>query len=358
MPDYETTIEQDIKQAKKKRHTGLFVFWLFLALMIIVGGFLFYKTGRTFNHISLEARQWQKAKEAFPEPENSPQKDPQRLNILLLGLRGAGDPNGGLLTDSLMVISIKKESGRVVLISLPRDLYLQMPNYSSKQKINFAYALGEQRHPNGGGLVYSTQVVSQVTGLYIDYVAAINFAAFESLVDTLGGIEVYRQTAFVEELQWLYEGRETSPFWRQTASSTWEFFVPQGQSLLDGETALYYVRSRYSTSDFDRMRRQQQVLEAVKDKVFSLGVITNPVKVSNLLGILGRNLRTNLGLTEVKDLIGLVRNLDTKNINKLVFDTAADGPLYASTSEEGAYIILPKDGNFDKVQQMCRDIFN
>ena len=354
----EVTIEQEIHQAKKKRKKGLFVLWLFLAVLLLAGGVLFFKTGRTFQAISLGANDWQKAQDILPEPSDTSSKDPNRLNILLLGLRGADDPSGGLLTDTMMIASIKRDTNQIALISVPRDLYIDMPNYPKKQKINFAYALGEERSRNGGGLVYSRQVISQVTGLYIDYVAAVNFTAFEEVVNELGGVDVYRDQPFSERTQWLYEGKEGKDYWRKSASSTWEFYVPAGSSHMNGEAALYYVRSRYSTSDFDRMRRQQQVIQALKAKAFSLGVLANPIKVYNLLGSVERNVRTNLTFEQIKGLLPLSNDIDFNNIKSLVFDTAADGPLYSSTSDGGAYIILPKDENFDKVRQMCRNIFD
>jgi len=326
--------------------------------LLLAGGVLFFKTGRTFQAISLGANDWQKAQDILPEPSDTSSKDPNRLNILLLGLRGADDPSGGLLTDTMMIASIKRDTNQIALISVPRDLYIDMPNYPKKQKINFAYALGEERSRNGGGLVYSRQVISQVTGLYIDYVAAVNFTAFEEVVNELGGVDVYRDQPFSERTQWLYEGKEGKDYWRKSASSTWEFYVPAGSSHMNGEAALYYVRSRYSTSDFDRMRRQQQVIQALKAKAFSLGVLANPIKVYNLLGSVERNVRTNLTFEQIKGLLPLSNDIDFNNIKSLVFDTDADGPLYSSTSDGGAYIILPKDGNFDKVQQMCRNIFD
>lgn len=356
--EQDQTIEQDIKQASKKRRRGLFIFWLILILIIAVGGSILFKTGRTFNEISLSNQEWEEAKKILPQTNHLSEKDPNRLNILLLGLRGQNDPEGGLLTDSLMIASIKKDTNQIALISIPRDLYVEIPNYSTKQKINFAYALGEQKNRGSGGLVYASYVVSQVSGLYIDYVAAVNFNAFEEVVDSLGGIIIYREQPFSEAFQWLWEGREDNPFWCKTASSTWEFYVPAGKNHLDGEAALYYVRSRFSTNDFDRMRRQQQTLQAIKDKAFSLGVLANPVKIFNTLDSISRNIRTNLTLGEIKNLIGLAKNLDTNNIKSLVFDTSADGPFYDTKSEQGAYIILPRDGEFDRVHQMCQEIFD
>jgi len=358
MDEQQSTIEQDIAQGAKKRRKGIMFFWAFLAVVLVIGGLLFFKTGKTFKSISLNLKDWQKAQAVLPDPENSPDKEANRLNILLLGLRGADDPNGGLLTDTMMIMSIKQDTNQVAFISVPRDLYLDMPNYPRKQKINFAYALGEQRSSNGGGLVYARQVISQVTGLYIDYVAAVNFDAFRDIINELGGIDISRQTPFSERTQWIYEGKSDSPYWRKTSSSTWEFYVSAGQNHFDGESALYYSRSRYSTSDFDRMRRQQEVIRATKDKALSLGVLANPIKIYNLLTAVERNVRTNLTFDQIKNLLPLAQSLNFSNTKSLVFDTSPNSLFYSSTSDEGSYIILPKGDNFDQTQAKCRNIFN
>jgi len=124
--DIEETIvsEQTAKKRPRWRRFA-FSFWiLFLALLIVgLGGALIYKTGFTFSQINV------KNNDTLPlaEDQSTPTPDPDRINILLLGLRGEGDPDGGLLTDSMMVVNIKKSTGRVALISIPRDIYLTMP---------------------------------------------------------------------------------------------------------------------------------------------------------------------------------------------------------------------------------------
>jgi LCP family protein required for cell wall assembly len=281
--------------------------------------------------------------EDWPQPE----KDPDRTNILLLGLRGAGDDNGGLLTDTIILLSVKKSTNQVAMISIPRDLYVVMPQAPGqknilKEKINFAYALGEERKA-GGGLVYSKAVVSRVTNLYIDYAISADFTAFREIVDILGGIDVTLEAPFSEKAQFAKE-----------------FIVdlPAGENHLDGETALFFVRSRYSTSDFDRARRQQQVLMAIKNKALSLGILLNPVKVIELLNSLGRHVKTDMQLGEINDFISIAGKINSENIRRTVFDNAPEGLLYASTTEKGAYILLPVGDNFEKIQAACKNIFN
>ncbi|MDD5589875.1 MAG: LCP family protein, partial [Candidatus Portnoybacteria bacterium] len=262
-----------ISKPEKKRRKWPWIFGVLILLAAI--GSLFYKTGFIFSQMqSGNEGAVLPISEDWPQPE----KDPDRTNILLLGLRGAGDENGGLLTDTIILLSVKKSTNEVAMISIPRDLYVVMPQApgqknSLKEKINFAYALGEERK-SGGGLVYSKAVVSRITNLYIDYAVSVDFMAFKETVDILGGIDVNLENPFVETTQFAKE---------------MVLELPAGKNHLDGETALFFVRSRYSTSDFDRARRQQQVLLAIKNKALSSGILLNPVKIFELLNTMGRH---------------------------------------------------------------------
>jgi LCP family protein required for cell wall assembly len=294
----------------------------------------------------------------------------------LLGLRGPDDPNGGLLTDTMMVLSIKQSTGQVAMISIPRDLYMKMPteqqdksSQAIKEKINFAYAMGEEKK-QGGGLAYAKVAVQTVTGLYIDHVVSVDFSAFKEVVDILGGVDIHLDKPFIEDQQWVDSGDAgpSSAFFIKTETATtsegvvqkqkWVFEIPAGTSHLDGNTALYYARARYSSNDFNRVGRQQQILLAMKDKAFSLGIMLNPVKIFELMDSLGKNVKTDMGLGDINGLINLSKNLNFKGIKSRVFDTSPEGLLYSTTSDKGAYILLPQGDNYDKIREVCRNIFN
>jgi len=109
------------------------------------------------------------------------------------------------------------------------------------------------------------------------------------MVDALGGVTIYLDKPFVEDKQWWCDenGENCRPF----IVNCRPFIVKAGKQTLDGETALLYIRSRFSSSDFDRIRRQQQVLLAIKDKVLSLGVLANPVKINELFNIIADHIK-------------------------------------------------------------------
>ena len=275
--------------------------------------------------------------------------DLERLNILLLGIRGIGDPHGGLLTDAIMVLSVKPETGEAAMISIPRDLYVKVPYHDYEHKINEVYAVGFSEDKNKNlaersreGLEYSKKAVSRVTGLDIHYAASADFKAFEEIIDTLGGVTITLNKPF-SEMNQFEEGIIS---------------LPAGTQTIDGETALLFVRARFSTSDFDRAKRQQQVLISLKNKALSLGVLANPLKIISILDSVGNHVRTDMELWEIQETAAMAKKIDGTKIKKKVFDTSEEGLLYPSRDEKGSYILLPEGDNFSKIQEYCENIFD
>jgi LCP family protein required for cell wall assembly len=351
-----------IRKKKKKRFFRPRNVILLLALIVVLGGgYFLYQTSSAFDRMTGQNNSLLKSiAKMIPLGNNFFQILPvessdassaaqqfkdgklDRLNILVLGYRGVDDPNGGLLTDSMMVLSIKKSTGEVALISVPRDLYVTLPHSSNKGKLNEAYALGTK---NGGwkdALAYSKEEIETVTGLDIPYVASIDFTAFKEIVNTVGGVTIYLDQPFVEKV----------PFAEGSIS------LPAGKNTLSGDKALLYSRARESSSDFDRVRRQQQVLVGVKEKALSLGIMSNPTKLVSILNSLGNHVRTNAELWELQEIAGVAMNADTSNIKHRVFDTTPQGLLYETHASNGAYILLPEGGTYDKIKEACQNVFS
>jgi len=226
--------------------------------------------------------------------------DLKRLNILVLGIRGIGDSHGGLLTDTIMVISVKPETGEAAMISIPRDLYVKIPYHDYKHKINEVYEAGflEDKSKNLAersreGLRYSKKAVSKVTGLDINYAVSVDFKAFEEIIDTLGGVTITLDKPFVE----------TNQFEEGVIS------LPAGTQTIDGKTALLFVRARFSSSDFDRAKRQQQVLMSLKNKAFNLGILTDPLKIISIFDSAGNHIRTDMELWEIQEMAAIAKRL-------------------------------------------------
>ena len=336
-----------IRLQKPKKKTKKWVVLALIIIILVIPVFYIFKTGFAFSKIiTFKNIAWEKIfGNKFPSAEYNPPKDEDRINALLLGIRGEGDPDGGLLSDGMMVVSFKKSTGQITLISIPRDLYLQMPGETRYEKVNAAYVIGIEKYNNG--LDYAKKTTAYITGLYIDYAAAINFEAFKDIIDLLGGITIFLDKSFIEDKQWLCDekGENCSPF-----------VVEAGEQTLDGEEALVYVRSRFSSNDFDRARRQQQILLALKDKILSLGILTDPLKISGILDVLSKNIKTDITPWEVPKLIELTKTAKTDNIIRKVFENSEQGLLY-ETKINGIYVLLPTEGNFDKIRETCQNIF-
>lgn len=281
-----------------------------------------------------------------------------RINVLLLGMRGADDPHGGLLTDSIIITSIKlskTECGiedlscwrkrqemtpeKTAMISIPRDLFVEIPGYSGLHKLNETHFLGEKQTKRGGGLGLMEQTISEITGIPIHYGISIDFQGFKEIIDELGGIEVNVPRDFYDPN---YDGG---------------IYVKAGKQNMDSNTALKYAQARLTSNDFDRAKRQQLILVGIKNKAMSKEVLTNPLKAMGILDSLGKHLKTDMQLWEMKQFMELSKDTDddSKTIHK-VFDTSPEGLLY-STNINGAYALRPKGENFDKIKESVQNIF-
>lgn len=323
---------------------------LFLALAGV--GAILYKTGSTYFKISDSKHPiWDNILALLPIEKDSfagrmisnesfLQNEPERVNIAILGMRGEDDPNGGMLADTIMIASIMPRENKLALISIPRDLYIKVPHSEQMKKINFVYAFGQSHDKNG--IKYTEEALEYVSGLNIHYSITVNFEAFKEIIDMLGGITVHVPRALSENTQW--QGQP--------------FYVPAGDQKMDGDTALLYARARYSTSDFDRAKRQQEILIAIRNKAVSTGILLNPAKINNLMNIAGDNVKTNLNAWEIKELIKIARNLDLTDARKKVFDSTEEGLLEAKTGDSGEYILVPQGSTFSEIHRVCDEIFN
>lgn len=393
----------DGKSTKKKRILRVVVF--FLILFALAGTVFAFKTGMTLDKVSGgKANIFGSIVKSLPGAEQTLKGETDgRVNILLLGMRGEGDAAGGLLADTIMVLSIHPKKGdtdtsRASLISIPRDTYVQVPGRDEKRKINAVYALGEERSHGGGGIEDMRTIISQVTGLDIPYAVTINFQGFKDLVNTIGGVTVHLDQPFEEGIQFrgiaarcdgvrftvfsgtyeekriqrkngtYYANLKRYPmcFEKMTAQATSElecggdFKLPAGDNLLDGNKALCYTRSRYTSSDFERARRQQEVIKLIKDKTLSLGTLTDFSKVSALLDSLGKNVSTNMEAWEMKHLLDLYQKAgDAGKINQKVLENSEEGLLYnPPQTKETGYILLPIGDNYDRIHELFKNSLN
>lgn len=294
-----------------------------------------------------------------------------RVNFLLMGIGGEGH-DGPQLTDTIILASYQPSSGEVGMLSIPRDMAVPIPGYGWR-KVNHANAFGEMKEPGSGPLL-ATEVIGNVLDEEIHYYIRVDFNGFAKLIDDLGGIDVYVDRAFTDS-QYPAHGMEYATCGTSTASvdeNGEAIVVPdyscrfevlsfqEGWVHMDGDTALKYVRSRHGSngegSDFARSRRQQKVLLAVKEKVFSMSTFLNPTKIGSVLEAMDKNIATNLSTWELLRLAGEFKDFDASDIKSYVLDSSESSPLYA-TSLNGAYVLLPKNDDWSSVQRIANDIF-
>lgn len=272
-----------------------------------------------------------------------------RINILLLGKAGKNYP-GQNLTDTIIVASIDTKNRKTALLSLPRDLYVRIPNANASTKLNALYYYGKDKS-DPFDVVRSS--VAEVTGLPIHYAIALDYDGFVSIVDALGGINVTVERDF-------YDARYPGPNYSYET-----FELKKGFHTLNGATALKYVRERHSDpqGDFGRSARQQQVLEAIKNKAFTLKTFLNPLTVYALLSSIETNIRTDISLDEVKSMLTLLQEVDTQNVSTLVVDAWKKESLLrvshiALDNGQMMFVLVPRTGAYQEIRQTALNIFS
>lgn len=220
-------------------------------------------------------------------------------NYLILGTdRRAGTSDWR--TDTIMIVGLDRERGRAAVFSIPRDLYIEIPNYGYG-RINQADFLGE-RNPSlyGGGPQLVSQIISKTLGIQTNHWVRFQMDGFIRVVDAVGGVTVQLDCPFYE------------PIFNLTTQS-WEFFnLPAGDNQLDGESAYWFVRLRLRESDIGRSARQRQFLWALRDKMLSAQLIT---RFPELWGAFQDSFSTDLSLVQLIELTSFGISLNADNVH-------------------------------------------
>jgi len=262
---------------------------------------------------------------AIPTPVPLIPSPPEAVNIVLLGTDTSAG-NGAWRTDTIIVVSVDPIGPSVSMLSIPRDLFVYIPGYRM-QRINVADGWGERVKYPGGGAGLIKQTLEYNLGIRVHYYARVNFDGFKKIVDTLGGIDVVVDCPL----------NDTFPDPDAPEGKT-DIDLAPGVHHMDGKLALWYARSRWNTSDFDRARRQQRVLRAIWAKVRDLGLLG---KLPDLWDDLQQTVQTDLTLENLLWLASIGAQLDTETAIKSRFIDTRSGALKSWTTPEGAYVLLP-----------------
>ncbi|HLO27499.1 MAG TPA: LCP family protein [Anaerolineales bacterium] len=258
----------------------------------------------------------------------------ETVNFLLIG--SDKRPGGSFRTDTMLIAILRPNDGQVSLISIPRDLWVSIPGWEN-QRINTAYQHGiSVGYPGGGpGLLKDTILYN--LGIRIDHTAMVEFDGFRQIVDTLGGVDVPVSCPYTD---W----RLIDPSYDPNNENNWYLYTTgPGVVHMDGDLALWYARSRQKSSDFDRGRRQQEVLRALFTQVLQTGTLS---RMPELYNELKNTVETDLGLVDLLQLAVYAPKMTNADIRSYYIRP----PLVNSwITEGGAYVLSP---NQDLLQQM------
>ena len=257
-------------------------------------------------------------------------EDQDRINILLLGM-GGKKHEGGYLTDTIILASLKPSTKQVALLSVPRDLNIAVEGMGW-QKINSINAFAERKKEGSGGEAVS-QALSDVLNIPIHYYVRVDFEGFVNIVDILGGLEIDVENT-LEDFHYPIAGQENN---EDYYSRFEHLYIEKGLQKMDGTLALKYARSRYASgiegSDFARARRQQKIIQAVKDKLLKTENIFKPSVISDLISELNESLSFNLKIWEGIKLWQTFKDVTSEDISNYVLDDGPSGLLVSGRND-------------------------
>jgi len=251
----------------------------------------------------------------------------ERVNILVLGVDRRAEEDLALTrTDTMMIVTIDPYGKSAGMLGLPRDLWVPIPVSDKnvpRDRINTAFLYGNLYSYPGGGPALAMKTVSYNLGIPIHYYALLDFDAFERIVDTLGGVTVEVEKTIID-----YE-------YPTPDYGTKVLRIPAGTQHFDGARALEYARTRHADSDIHRVKRQQQVIMALRDRALQLDIIP---RLPRLAAEFRDLIKTDMKVTDALALAALAKDIGTSSIASYALDYT-----YASSvvTPGGASVLVP-----------------
>ncbi len=276
------------------------------------------------------------------QPVGYPTPDPwdgnERVTILVMGLdyRGWEDGNGLGRTDTMILVTIDPETGSAGMLSVPRDLWVEIPGFSYG-KLNTAFQTGEINRVDGGGPGLTMKSIEQLLGIDIHFYAMVDFNAFVTMVDEIGGVKIN-----------VPEVIEVDPLGDAPPKH-----IQPGIQTLPGPVALAYARARNTPGgDFDRSQRQQQVIIGIRDRIISFDMIPTLIARSPALyNQLAGGIRTNMTLDQAIRLLLLSGQISHESIQRGVI---GEDQVTFDWSNDGQFILVPIP---DQIRVLRDEIF-
>jgi len=259
----------------------------------------------------------------IPAPVQPVSVAPDAINIVVLGSDRRPDWEEWH-TDAIHVVSVQRNRGVVSVISVPRDLYVYIPGFWMS-RINFADYYGEVYDYEGGGPALVRDTLLYNLGIRMDYYVRTNFDGLIGIVDAFGGVDIPVHCGVSDHWPYPDENGEYPIL-----------SLEPGIRHMDGETALWYARTRYTTSVFSRERRQQQVLQALWHKARS---VTTLAHVPTLWERGHDMVQTDLTIGEIAELASLAFALEDQNVR---FYNIGANEVTPWTTPYGGSVFLPQ----------------
>ncbi len=274
--------------------------------------------------------------EPIPTLEND-----ARMTILVMGLDRRTGENFISRTDSMMLLSLDPANQTASMMSVPRDLYVDIPGYS-RQRINTAFFLGALYGGDGetSGAELAMQTIERNIGVPVDHYVLIDFDTVMSVIDTFGGVTIDVENTIVDnqypDMNYGYD----------------PLYIPAGENVMDGELALKYMRTRHGSTDFDRSQRQQQLILAFRDQVLASGITGISRRIPAVYQTVTDGIFTDLTVRELTSVLMAGIEINPDNIQRGVLDY---NYVYSHTTERGESVLILRT---TEVADLINQLFN
>lgn len=281
--------------------------------------------------------------QSSPAPAVAPLDSPTRITILLLGIDQRKGETGSFRTDTMMLLSVDPARKTAAMLSVPRDIYIQIPGYQPN-RINTAYDIGERMSYPGGGAMLSVKTVQRLLGVPIQHYVLINFDVFAAVIDAIGPVRVCPDKA-------IHDDKYPDGSYGYITVD----FQPGCQDL-DSTRLLQYARVRHNAGDdFGRAQRQQEVIKAVRDKILSLGGVSSLLtKAGTIWDAVKTSVKTDMTLDQMLQLGQFAQSIPKENIKSAVL-TDKDNYLMPSKTTEGEDVFTPV---YEKIHDLMEQLFD
>lgn len=324
------------------------IHFLAIFLIIIISSFLFIGSkfiGTTANIYEFENASKTEIinqfKKILLDSDSELRKNPNgETNILLLGIAGPGH-NGENLTDTMIILTISSNQNKATINSIPRDLYVELPESQYWGKINSVFAYRAKDNPRDGIKILS-QEIKKITGIPINYYVIANFDAFKKVVDLVGGINYTLEEDLVDQ------AFPNDSFGYDPIN------MKAGTYRLDGNMALKLARSRHNIEgDFSRIKRQHKIIFLLKEKMEKNNLWDNLFKVTDILNIINENIKTDISLPQLQKLSAIAKNI--QETESKIPNSDMETGLLKTANIGDADVLLVKDNTYEELKKFYQN---